>query len=237
MQNCKMRRIQTKPRIFLDSGAFTAHRLGKTINIRDYIHFLHERGELFDAYANLDVIAVNGYRGSWMTAERTLEHQRIMEAEGLHPVPCFHYGEPYDFLQHYISNYDYICVSAPKGAGQREFLDTCFYRYICDSQGVPRVKVHGFAITSIELLLRYPFYSVDATTWMIIGRYGSILVPRQRNGQWIYRESPWKVTVSSHSPNLNKAGKHINTMTYMERQFVMNYITEKGYRLGSSEFV
>jgi hypothetical protein len=160
-----------------------------------------------------------------------------MEAEGLHPVPCFHYGEPYDFLQHYISNYDYICISAPKGAGQREFLDTCFKRYICDASGLPRVKVHGFAIASIDLPLRYPFYSVDATTWMIIGRYGSILVLSEEMANGFILNLHGKYLYPCRSPTSTKLAKHINTMTYTDRQFVMNIITEKGYRLGTSEFV
>jgi hypothetical protein len=33
-------------------------------------------------------------------------------------------------------------------------------------------KVHGFGITSPWLVKRYPFYSVDSTSWKAGGRYG-----------------------------------------------------------------
>jgi hypothetical protein len=34
------------------------------------------------------------------------------------------------------------------------------------------VKVHGFAITSPYVVKRFPFYSVDSSSWTNAGRYG-----------------------------------------------------------------
>jgi hypothetical protein len=231
-----MDKIQNKPKIFLDSGAYTAHKMGITINIQDYIHFIKEKGDLFDAYANLDIIDFNGYSASRLTAERTLENQKIMEEAGLHPLPCFHYGEPFEFLKYYVSNYDYLCLGSLRGSKQIPFLNKCFSKYICDTSGKPRVKVHGFGISSIEVILAYPFYSVDSTTWSIAGRFGSIFVPIIRDDKRVYNESPRKIAVSNRNPDQNKIGKHINTMTAMERKLVIDYIQEKGYKLGLSEF-
>jgi len=37
-----------------------------------------------------------------------------------------------------------------------------------------RVKLHGFAMTKMSLLDRFPFYSVDSTSWQAGARYGKI---------------------------------------------------------------
>jgi len=91
-------------------------------------------------------------------------------------------------------------------------------------------------MTSLKLMLRYPWYSVDSTSWVVTGRLGSIYIPRRRNGKWIYDEDSWKIAVSSQSPNKKEAGRHIDTVSSMERELVLDYLHEKGYKLGKSEF-
>lgn len=39
-----------------------------------------------------------------------------------------------------------------------------------------KIKVHGFALTAKEVTTKYPFYSVDSTTWTVPLRYGTFLV-------------------------------------------------------------
>jgi len=232
-----MERSLDKPRIFLDSGAYSAHTRGIKIDIQDYISFIKERVSLCDVYANLDVISINGSRSNRATAEQTLKNQRIMEEAGLHPLPCFHYGEPYEYLQYYTEQYNYVGLGMATAVSRTiPFLTECFSKYICDRFGMPKVRVHGYGISSIEIILQFPFYSVDSTAWMIIGRYGLILVPRRRNGQWVYTQNPYKVAVSTRSPRRKTNGKHIDNMSYMERKMVLDYIHEKGFSLGKSDF-
>lgn len=222
--------IQVKPKIFLDSGAFTAHKLGKTIDIHQYCDFIKEHEGLFDYYSNLDFIGKKGQTSNRDTAEQTQENQTVMEERRLHPLPCFHFGEPFEFLQHYVKNYDYICLGVTNSNSKLiPYLTECFDKYICDRSGVPKVKVHGYGIADIELLSAYPFYSSDATTWMIPGRYGEIIIPHCRQGKWIYNENPWKVAVSTRSPKQSINGKHISKLTYLERKLVLKYIQEKGF--------
>ena len=85
--------------VFLDSGAYSALTKGAKIDIQDYIKFIKENLSVLDLYANLDVI---------YNAEATLANQQIMEKEGLSPIPCYHAGEDFSYLQYYIKNYDYI---------------------------------------------------------------------------------------------------------------------------------
>jgi hypothetical protein len=227
-----------KTNLFLDSGAFSAWTQGVEIDIRDYIEFIKEHQEVLELYANLDVIGLGGKQPNKLTAEKTLENQKIMEEAGLNPLPCFHFGEPFEYLQYYVDNYDYLALGVAGNTGSKliPWLDECFGNYICGEDGMPKIKIHGFAITSLRVMLRYPFYSVDSTSWVMTSRMGSIYVPRYRGGQWIYDEDSWKVAVSSRSPGKTDAGKHISTFSPKQKEVILEYIHEKGYKLGKSRF-
>lgn len=219
-----------KVNLFLDSGAFSAFTKGVSITIDEYCQFIKQHSDCISLYANLDVIGdpVASYR-----------NQMYMERQGLSPIPCFHYGEDEVWLRRYLEKYEYIAlggmvpISTPDLV---DWLDQIFPTFLCDPSGMPRVKVHGFGLTSLRLMLRYPWYSVDSTSWVMTGRMGSVLVPRYRDGRYIYGEDSWKITVSSRSPNKVEAGQHIETLPPLVRKQILAYFEEKGYRLGKSEF-
>lgn len=233
LMNCR-----NKVNLFIDSGAYSALTQGVNINIYEYIKFIKKYKNIITTYANLDVI---GEVPNEETAKATLENQKIMEAEGLSPLPAFHQGEPYDYLEYYVKNYNYIGLGGmvgTMGAPQRmKWLDTCFGDYICDSNGYPKVRVHGYGVTALQALFRYPWYSVDSTSWVITGRFGGILIPKYRNGKWVYDENSWKVAMSDRSPNTKEAGKHFKTLSPGHEKLVLKYIQEKGHKLGKSKFV
>lgn len=216
--------MERVPKIFLDCGAFTAYNSGKTIDCEGYIRFIKDHEGLFDYYSVLDIIGVNGLRGTRLTAERTLANQHKMEQAGLHPLPCFHYGEPWEYLQDYAKKYNYIGLGLTKSYNDLiPYLNSCFS--ICTHNGNP--KVHAFGSADIKVLSVYPFYSSDATTWMTIGRYGSIFVPPYSQGRWLYNKDPWQIGISSKSSKQKMPGKHISTLIYPEP--VIKYISEKGF--------
>jgi hypothetical protein len=224
--------------LFLDSGAFSAWTSGKQIDIMDYVKFIKENEEFITIYANLDVIGIGGKQPNRQTAELTWRNQLIMEKAGLKPIPCFHFGEPFEYLQRYVDRYDYLALGVAGNSGTKliPWLDQCFSQYICGKNGMPKLKIHGFAVTSLKLMLRYPFYSVDSTSWVVTGRMGWIYIPRRKDGKWIYDQNSWKVAVSNRSPSQKESGKHITTMRPNEKKIFMDYIHEKGYSLGISEF-
>lgn len=226
-----MQEQKKRVELFLDSGAFSAWSQGKEINIDEYIQFIKDNKDVIDVYANLDVIG---------NAEATWKNQTYMESKGLKPLPVYHYGEDIKWLKKLLTGkYDYISLGGmvPISTGDLiHWLDDLFKNYLCDDKGMPIVKVHGFGLTSLRLMLRYNWFSVDSTSWVVTGRMGSIYIPRFRNGKWIYDEDSWKIVVSNRSPASKEAGKHINTMSPNEKKILTSYITEKGYSLGKSEY-
>jgi len=225
IQYCMTNKID----LFLDSGAFSAKSQGLSIDIDAYIAFIKEHEHLLTVYANLDVI------GNPIASARNLKK---MEAAGLKPLPVFHHGsDPDEFLVPLLEKYDYICLGGlVKTSDLVLYLDRIWSNYLVDSTGLPKVKVHAFGMTSLPLMLRYPWYSVDSTSWVLTGRLGSIMIPRYKGGEWVYDENSWKIAVSNRSPNQKDAGKHITTLTPVEKSIFMNYIHEKGFVLGKSRF-
>lgn len=215
--------------LFLDSGAFSAKTQGITIDIQDYISFIKEHEAVLNVYANLDVIG---------DPIGTRKNQRIMERAGLSPLPVFHFGEdPEKYLKPLINKYEYICIGGMVKSGELvTFLDNIFSKYICDENGFPKVKIHGFGLTSLRLMLRYPWFSCDSTSWVLAGRMGGVYIPKFRNGKYVYDIDPWKIAVSNQSPNTKEAGQHITTLSPNQKKVLFAYIHEKGYVLGSSHF-
>jgi hypothetical protein len=230
LNNGKMPDERKRVDLFLDSGAYSAWAQGKEIVLDDYIEFIKEHGDVLDVYSNLDVIG---------DPEATWKNQRRMEKAGLNPVPVYHYGEDIKYLTKLLARgYEYISLGGMVPISTKDliyWLDELFTNYLTDEYGMPIVKVHGFGLTSLRLMLRYPWFSVDSTSWVVSGRMGTIYIPRYRLGKWIYDEESWKVAVSHLSPNLKEKGKHISTMNKSEKDILLKYIHEKGYVMGESK--
>ena len=224
--------MEERPLIFLDSGAYSAWAKKTEIDIQQYIQFIKDNEKYIDHYANLDVIG---------DPVATLNNQKLMESQGLKPLPCFHHGEDWSYLQNYIDNYEYIAIGG-MAVGftteqRRDFLDMVWDR-ICDTPDrMPKCKVHGFGVTAFDILLRYPWWSVDSTSWVMTSRFGDIYVPRKSFGKYIYDKPPWKVCVSDRSPGVDEEGQHIRNFTEMERDIILEYIHGQGFTLGKSEFI
>jgi hypothetical protein len=242
-----IRKTETKKRVelFLDSGAFSAWAKGAKIDLQDYIAFIKRHARAIDRYANLDVIGASqdgetNQQASERAAKATWDNQMTMEKAGLTPMPCYHYGEDIKWLNKYLDRgHKYIALGGmvPISTAQLiHWLDDLFGGSLANADGTPRVKVHGFGLTSLRLMLRYPWFSVDSTSWVLTSRMGSIYVPREIQGKWSYDVDSWKVAVSSQSPNKKEAGKHISTYSPLEQKTILRYLESKGYKLGQSEF-
>lgn len=236
--------------LMLDSGAHslytkhmikTGHAYGYSWSdtkefweyVDKYAEFIKENKHVLTTYVNVDII---------FNPEQSWKVLKYLENEhGLSPLPVIHYGTDLVWLKrHMDEGYEYIGLG---GLGQEVTKAQYFawadraFDMICDQPSrLPQVKIHGFAMTGLELMLRYPWYSVDSTTWLIHGRNGAIIVPRYKNGQWIYNKNSWIVSVSTKSPDIKKSGQHINNYPPRQRQVILDYIHHKGYALGKSRF-
>lgn len=67
-------------------------------------------------------------------------------------------------MREYLKEFDYIGIN-------RKIANTHSATVFRESQ-LAKVKVHGFAVTSLSILNDYPFFSVDSTSWMAGAMYG-----------------------------------------------------------------
>lgn len=225
--------------LILDSGAFSAWNAGASVDIDDYIRFIKENSDAVDAYINLDVIP--GAPGVMPTADQVEESARkgwenmeYMEAHGLSPVPVFHQGERFTWLEKMLDHgCSYIGISPANDRSTQQkimWLDRVF-DFLCDSDGRPCVKTHSFGATSTVLIFRYPWFSVDSTTWLATGaRFGMILVPKlKHNGTWEFTQKITRVFVSKEA-NPARRG-HINELSLHEQETVRRFVEQCGTTL------
>jgi hypothetical protein len=186
--------------------------------LEDYIDLLLEHEDNLEMYVSLDII---------FNAKASWEIQQYMESCGLNPIPVFHQGEDWKYLKRYVDNYEYMGMGGlaqnTSAKAYAAFADQAF-KIICDKHGVPRTRVHGFAMTSIQLMKRYPWYSCDSSTWISLSRNGWARFPRfKKDGEydWLGKPIAWRFTErASHSK------VHIDKQPGLHKDFMEEYLQE-----------
>lgn len=170
----------------------------------------------------------------------TYRNQKWLEKEWeLRPVPVVHYKTDLKWLQRYVDEgYDLIglggLVGSTAGDSCRAWIDRCF-DLVCNTRNrLPRVKLHGFGVTVYDLMIRYPWFSVDSTSWTKVGAYGGILVPHKRKGKFVFDEQPYLLKVSSDSPDRKLLGRHFLNLTQAEQAICKEWLEYIGMPLGET---
>jgi hypothetical protein len=193
-------------KVFLDSGAFSAFTKGIEVDLPKYCDYILRNLDIIECIDGQPLASVLDAIGD---ADGTWRNQRAMEDLGVRPLPCYHYGEPVEVLEYYIANYTYITIGGmvPISTQQLKlWLDRLWDQYLTDDAGRPIVKVHGFGLTSLPLMMRYPWYSVDSSTWVQWAANGMVLVPGQVG----------QVDVSSKSSRKKIRGQHMDSVSPLE---------------------
>jgi hypothetical protein len=235
---------------FLDSGAFTlwskSIEYSKKNNcnrwsyyntnefweyVNNYAFFIKKYKIAIDLYANVDVIG---------NPKLTWRNQRYLEKQHkLNPVPVIHYPTNVKWLKHYIKNgYKIIglggLAKSIHGKGTLPWLDECF-GIICNTTNrLPKVRIHGFGISSIKLWLRYPWWSIDSTSIHKKSGYGWILVPFYRKGKFVFNLPPLHISTSEKSPLIKRKGGHLFTLTNKEIIIIKKWLQYIKIPWGSS---
>lgn len=206
-------------RLMLDSGAYSAWIKGEVLSLDHYISYIKKYKEYIDRYVVLDVIpgrpgVTPSQEEGDIGARATYANFQKMRDAGLDPIPVFHQGERWEWLERYLDE-GCTCmgiasdkmIDAKTRRSRLAWMDLLFTR-LTDEHGIPIIDTHGFAITSIPLLYRYPWTTVDSTTWSLIGSYGFILCPVYVGGKPDYSRLPVTVHMSSRSALERVTSRH-----------------------------
>lgn len=205
-------------KVFLDSGAFSMWSLGAKVDIAAYCDYIKKNDDIIRHDDDAILASVMDAIGDAMG---TYQNQLAMEAMGVRPLPCFHFGEDPRWLEHYIANYSYITLGGMVAQSTWQlklWLDEIWEKYLTDGSGRPKVKVHGFGLTTPELMRRYPWYSVDSSTWVQIARVGGVLLLPEAK----------VINVSNQSPQRRVEGQHLTTIPEPQRRAVEAKLRAEG---------
>ncbi|MBC9731154.1 hypothetical protein [Streptomyces sp. TRM68367] len=170
-----MSEVPVQTMLFGDSGAHSARTLGLHLTLEDYAAWCHRWDHHLTLYANLDVIGA---------PQATWDNQKRLETEhGLTPIPVFHTGDPWEWLERYIDDgYTYIALGKLLGNPIPEVLPWLAKAFkIADGRAV----FHGFGMTVWRALREFPFYSVDSSTWTSSFRFGVVKLFDPARGRFV----------------------------------------------------
>ena len=163
--------------IMLDSGAHTLQKDGHNIDyekfFREYLKFLKKNKEFFTSFVELDIENQVGLKKveQWT--------QRIMDETGLQPIVVWHRERGFDYWIEMCKKYDYVGFSGFIGGTSKGEVPDKYVPLFLKVAKKYGAKVHGFGYTKPSLVKKYPFYSVDSSSWLIGCRWGGIAVYNQ----------------------------------------------------------
>ncbi len=166
---------QPYPDVFADSGGFSAMTQGVEIKWQEYAQWVKRYSHLLTVYANLDEIG---------NAEATLANQKRLEDAGLNPLPVFHTGEDWQYLERYIEQYPYIALGGmvPHMRAADKLMPWIIKAF---KMAKGKAVFHGFGATSWEVMSQLPWYSVDSSSWGQGFRFGIIPLFDERKGKFV----------------------------------------------------
>lgn len=218
--------------LIMDSGAFSAWSKGEKIDFEKYIKYLKHYEKGIDLIVNLDVIPASpGVKRIPQevidaSASKGYENYLRLIAEGFSKekvIHVFHQNEDWHWLDRMVKEIPYIGLSPANDRTTKEkilWLDKCM-DHVLDEKGFPLVKFHGFAVTSHELMRRYPWYSVDSSSWCVQAGMGGLYLPAIKNGTWDFSQPPRQIKTSQ---------------LLVVPKTLIQYLDYLGLKLGKSEF-
>ena len=127
-------------------------------------------------------------------------------------------------MKYIDEGYDYIFIGGmvPETTQWlKQWLDDLFHRYLTNSDGTARIKLHGFGLTDQTLMFRYPWHSVDSTSWVMTGVFGSCIFWTEQGVR--------KIIFSEQSPQTKKInGWHYNNLPVIQQKQVDKWLEQYG---------
>ena len=131
-------------------------------------------------------------------------------------------GEPYLGLSH----------KKPQSLARSiTFFDACFDRLI--ASGRPLIKTHGFGLTDVFLLHRYPWATADSRTWSKQAEAGQITVPLRSLGKWDHSWAGGSVFMTDRTRGKSR---HIDDCAPCEVEELREYLAELGIAIPEARY-
>lgn len=167
--------------VLIDSGAHTFNKCEKEYSKQDfenyveaYVRWLKKNRGLYDAAVELDIEIAAGMP---LVQKWQEKYFRPLEDDGVPIIFCWHPDRGNEGWEIMCKRHRYIGMSVDAYDTGLGNLFTVARQYFC--------KVHGFAITSVGAIYKYPFYSVDSTTWLAPAQFGATIYWDEIKGRYV----------------------------------------------------
>lgn len=184
---------ESKCKLFIDSGAFSAWTKGKVIDVDEYIQFINKYKDSLTVCASVDTIPGEPRTSHVASAEQVKEaaqktwenflymRNKMDDVDKL--LYTFHAGEPWEFLEQALNYKDdkgyinYIALGGLVGKNEQVLSTFLFkvFKYILKAPN-KNLKIHAFGMTRLNYLEEFPFTSADSTSWLQTANFGSIMI-------------------------------------------------------------
>jgi hypothetical protein len=157
----RLRDVGPDLRLVVDSGAFTAWKAGKPINLDDYCRFLDGLQIKPWRYFTLDVVG---------DPHASMVNYETMLRRGYTPVPIFTRGEDPSVLDDYYKTSDVVGIGGlVQTEGNKGFVKGIM-------QKVAGRRVHWLGFTNPEFIKAFRPYMVDSSSWESGALYGNVRI-------------------------------------------------------------
>ncbi len=175
--------------IMMDSGAFSFHHfVMKRQNVKNiealrektieqYVQFCKQHQKNWDFAVTFDYI---------QDQKVIREVTKRLEGEGCKITPVYHGESSLDNLKRWLDEgYSRIGVSTLPWRKQNHKAQQKYYDGVFRTCEPYKVKLHGFAVTSLNYMFAWPWHSVDSSSWSRTASYGAIYALDPQRGSLV----------------------------------------------------
>lgn len=186
----------------LDSGAFTAWNVGKTVDVAEYRTWAETIAKDFSNVRCINLDVIPGEKGRTSTAaerkigmQKSVENADFLRENGLDVMEVFHQDEPLEYLDLLVkrlpSKESVLCISPRNDVSLKAKLQwhQLVLKHLVDTLGKDNLpRMHGLAVTARTLMLAFPYFSVDSSSYSSPVRWGTVADEdgkMMRNAEWL----------------------------------------------------
>jgi len=149
--------------LMLDSGAHTYQKPSKETDwdryVWEYAKFVSMYSNLIDEYVELDIENKVGLE----QVEKWREF--LVRKTGRVPVVVWHKERGKEYWLYMVRKYPYVGFSGYVSLTEKPEIPEKNFAWFITRAHEHGAKVHGFGLSRLPILLKYPFDSVDSTSW------------------------------------------------------------------------
>lgn len=181
--------IKKSELFLLDSGAFTfMNNFKGTVDWDEYIERYAAFINKYDVkyFFELDIDSVVG-----LTEVKRLR-KKLEDLTHKKCIPVWHKSRGLEEWYDICKNYDYVAIG---GIVIKEITrkDYKYFNPLLDIARKYNTKVHGLGLTITKELKKYPFYSVDSTSWVNASKFGQLQIFKDASIKSIQRPENTRV--------------------------------------------